>query len=99
MVFLLEVYQSISLILLDSYEFFIPISPSYYCLDGVIGFQLVLGTKNVGFNPLCFYRLSGQLNEISNQLKSIDGKLNYQNLLLTYNTVQLHSIKKSLKNN
>ena len=43
--------------------------------------------------------LSGQLNEISNQLKSIDGKLNYQNLLLTYNTVQLHSIKKSLKNN
>jgi len=42
--------------------------------------------------------LSGQLNEISNQLKSIDKKLDYQNLLLTYNTFQLHSIKKSLKN-
>lgn len=41
--------------------------------------------------------LTDKLDNISNQLRKIDGRLGYQNLVLTYNTYQFHKIRKSLK--
>lgn len=41
--------------------------------------------------------LTNKLDTISNQLRKIDGRLGYQNLVLTYNTYQTYKIRKSLK--
>jgi len=42
-------------------------------------------------------KLTNKLDNISNQLRKIDGRLGYQNLVLTYNTFQFNKIRKSLK--
>jgi len=51
-----------------------------------------LGTFNTSYEN----KMLLNLNNISSQLDSIQGSLNYSNVLLTYNTLQLRSIKKSL---
>ena len=42
-------------------------------------------------------KLTNKLDDISNQLRKIDGRLGYQNLVLTYNTFQFNQVRKSLK--
>lgn len=51
-----------------------------------------LGTFNSSYEN----KMLSNLNNISSQLDSIQGSLNYSNVLLTYNTLQLRGIKKSL---
>ena len=52
-----------------------------------------LGTFNSGFEN----KMLSNLNNISSKLDSIQSSINYSNVLLTYNTLQLSGIKKSLK--
>ena len=42
-------------------------------------------------------KLTDKLENISTQLRKIDSKLGYQNLVLTYNSYQFNQIRKSLK--
>ena len=60
-------------------------------------FEKIGAFRNSTENELLFKldKIENNLNSISNQLKKIDSKLGYQNLVLTYNTYQFHKIRKS----
>ena len=51
-----------------------------------------LGTFNSSYEN----KMLSNLNSLSSQLDSIQNSLNYSNVLLTYNTLQLRGIKKTL---